>query len=400
LIESRTGSEIEAVLRDRMGRECLLTPSGRVALWLALRTWMSPGDRLLMSPCTDDVVLFVAMAAGLRPVMAPLSACDGNIEPSAIPEATWSRVQGVLTTNLYGIPDRVVELRARCDRHRLTLIEDAAHAIETEVDGRPVGTFGTASVVSLSKHVAAGGGGALVFADAGPRPELERLLAAVVAPRTAGRRTADVLLPAAERLVRALHLFRPARRVWRALGLVERAGGNRMPLRPPLLREAVAGTPDLVRFDPWVRFDLHGYRMALTRSQLAGILVRLRRLDRDRARRVEGVLRLRDLPSASPAVRGEAARPLLRVPLLVEDRDAVQAELRRRLITTTFVFDPPLDDYATAEFVEPSSSRGAARWWARHVLPVDPLDAGRVLRTLGAMRTPLRPAQTPAGPGR
>jgi dTDP-4-amino-4,6-dideoxygalactose transaminase len=398
-MESGLRLEIEAVLRDRMGRECLLTPSGRVALWLALRTWLSPGARLLLSPCTDDVVLFVVLAAGLRPVMAPLSPCDGNIDPFAIPEATWKRVDGVLTTNLYGMPDRVVELRARCERDGLVLIEDVAHAIETEVGGRPIGAFGAAAAVSLSKHVAAPGGGALVFADAGRRPDLERLLGEVTTPRTPGRRAADVLSPAAERLVRALGLFRPARWAWRSLGLVERAEGNRMPLRAPLLREAVAHAPDLVRFDPWVRFDLHGYRMALTGPQLSGILARLRRLDGDRARRVEGVLRLRELPGTAAPAREGPPRPLLRVPLLVEDRDGVQAELRRRLVTTTHVFDPPLDDYATAEFVDPSSSPEAARWWGSHVLPVDPLDAGRVLRALGGMGTPPRPARPPSGTG-
>src|SRR5207249_9095197 len=77
--------EIEARFREMTGRECLFVPSGRVALWLALRCWLRPGDRLLMSPVTDDVVFFTVLAAGLRPVMAPVSACDGNIDPGAVP---------------------------------------------------------------------------------------------------------------------------------------------------------------------------------------------------------------------------------------------------------------------------------------------------------------------------
>jgi DegT/DnrJ/EryC1/StrS aminotransferase family len=63
------------------------------------------------------------------------------------------------TTNLYGLSDRVAELRARCDRLGIPLIEDAAHAIQTEVDGRPIGSFGAAAAFSLSKHARAGGGG-------------------------------------------------------------------------------------------------------------------------------------------------------------------------------------------------------------------------------------------------
>jgi hypothetical protein len=60
-----------------------------------------------MSPVNDDVILFVVLAAGLRPMMAPVSADDGNIDPAAVPDATWSTLDGVLTTNLYGLPDRV-----------------------------------------------------------------------------------------------------------------------------------------------------------------------------------------------------------------------------------------------------------------------------------------------------
>ena len=63
---------------------------------------------------------------GIRPVMAPVSANSGTIDPAAVPDATWSSLCGVLTTNLYGLPDRVAELRARCDRLGIPLIEDAA----------------------------------------------------------------------------------------------------------------------------------------------------------------------------------------------------------------------------------------------------------------------------------
>jgi DegT/DnrJ/EryC1/StrS aminotransferase family protein len=385
--------QIEGIIGDRTGRECLMTPSGRVALWIALRHWLSPGNRILMSPFTDDVVFFVVLAAGLRPVMAPLSTTDGNIDIESVSGRTWSSVQGVLTTNLYGLPDRVVELRSLSQQLGIPMIEDAAHAIETEVDGQAIGTFGTAAVFSLSKHVAATGGGALVFTDPASRMELERLRNEVTTRRTVCRQAFDILNPFAERMVRAMHLVRPARVIARSLGLVERAGGNRMPLREPLLREAIALAPDLVRFHPWIRYDLHPYRMVHRRYLLRQMMTRLSRLDQDRARRVEGMSRLRELPLVAPAALEGPPRALLRVPLLVENRDAVQRELRRRLIGTPYVFDPPLDDYAGPEFADASTNPHAARWWAHHVLPVDPLAASRVLDVLTAVKTELRPAR-------
>jgi hypothetical protein len=71
---------------------------------------------------------------------------------------------------------------------------------------------------------------------------------------------------------------------------------------------------------------------------------------------------------------------LFRVPLLVEDRGAMIARLERRILSIGYIYDPPLDDYAGPEFAEPSPAPDVARWWASRVLPIDPLEADRVLR--------------------
>ena len=91
-------------------------------------------------------------AAGLRPVMALVSTHDGNMRIDAIDHATWSIISAVLTGNTYGLPDRVGELSATCGRFQIPLIEDAAHALETDIDGCPIGSFGAVSAFSLSKH--------------------------------------------------------------------------------------------------------------------------------------------------------------------------------------------------------------------------------------------------------
>jgi hypothetical protein len=391
---SRLEAEIARYMATRLGRPCLLTPSGRFAVYLALRTWLKAGDRVLMSPLTDDVILFIVLAAGLVPVMAPVSPEDGNIAPEAVPEHVWRSVAAVLTTNLYGLPDRMRDLRTRCDRHGVLLVEDVAHGIEIEVEGQPLGTFGAVSAFSLSKHVAVGGG-ILAFTDGTRLVELEARRRAAMVPTSPRQRLAGVLREPSRRMVRALRMRRTAHRVIRWLGLAERSG-DRMALRSPLLREAVAtgvaGGQALDRFDPWTRVDLHRYRMALSVRDLRRVLSRLGRLDEDRLRRIEGTKRLRDLDAIAPAARRGPAQPLFRVPLLLANRDEVRAELGRRGISSWYVYDPPLDDYAGPEFVEPSCSPGVARWWARHALPLDPLDADRILEACRAGHLRLEPA--------
>src|SRR3954454_11059569 len=110
-------AEIEAALRERTGRDCLYVTSARLGLYVVFVTALSPGGRVLMSPLTDDVVLFTVLAAGLRPVIAPVSSDDGNIAPELVSTETWASVDAVLTPNLFGLPDRVRELRSLCDRH-------------------------------------------------------------------------------------------------------------------------------------------------------------------------------------------------------------------------------------------------------------------------------------------
>ena len=164
---------IEDFFARRYGRQAMYLPSGRLALYLAFREWLRPGDRVLMSPVNDDVVFFTVLAAGLVPVLGPVDPGTGNIDPAAIDPATWSGLQAVLTTNLYGIPDRMDLLEERCQRHSLLLVEDAAHAIDTHFDGRRIGEFGRVAAYSLTKHVG-GVGGVLTFTEPGRRQALAR----------------------------------------------------------------------------------------------------------------------------------------------------------------------------------------------------------------------------------
>ncbi|WP_398859191.1 DegT/DnrJ/EryC1/StrS family aminotransferase [Streptomyces chengmaiensis] len=415
-------ARLEALMRRRLGRECLYTPSCRLGLYVALRHWCPPGGRVLMSPVNDDVIFFVVLAAGLRPVQAPLRASDGSIDPSAVPEHVWRSLSAVLTTNLYGNPDPVPQLRTRCDRLGIPLLEDAAHAIGSTAAGRPVGTFGEASVFSLSKHTGAKTGGFLAFADPQLRDELARARDALLAPERLASELSYGLRPYAEAGARGLRLVRAARAAMRLLGLQERAG-IRMDLRPAELRDALEAAPSLGDFDSWIRVDMHDYRLRAGRVRRRRTERLLSRLDTTLDRHRAGTRTLLATRWAAPRVSGSgdgagagdagaadgtgvrgaaveegpgigSEQPLFRVPLLVEDRDEAIAALDRRRITVGYLYDPPLDAYAGGQFTDPSPAPEPAEWFARHALPVDPLHAEQVISVLTAIDA--RPAKPPA----
>ena len=379
-------------MEARVGRECVFMPSGRFAIHLAFQLLLSPGDRILMSPLEDDTVFFGALAAGLRPVMAPVSTHDGNIRIDAIDDATWSTISAVLTGNTYGLPDRVVELSATCGRLAIPLIEDVAHALETDLDGRPIGSFGAVSAFSLSKHFA-GRGGVLALDGQVSRKDVVRLRDRFMLPRPIGKGAVGAVRSAVRARLETLHLTQGLDRA-RRLRHPPRPTPWRVPLRAPQLEHARSGG-DLDQFDAWMETAYPDYRMRQRSSQLRWTLRRLRDLGRDREERIAGVLRLRALDAVAPAAREGDLLPLLRVPLLIEDRDAVALELRRRGINVFFVYAPPLDDYSGPEFCELSRRPEAGRWWATHVLPVDPHDAERVLDLVGTNQIRLIPAAPP-----
>uniref|UniRef100_A0AAU1LS93 DegT/DnrJ/EryC1/StrS family aminotransferase n=1 Tax=Streptomyces sp. NBC_00148 TaxID=2903626 RepID=A0AAU1LS93_9ACTN len=367
----------------RLGRECLYVPSCRFGLYLALRHWCAPGGRILMSPVNDDVILFVVLAAGLRPVQAPLSPADGSIDVDAVPDSVWAGLSAVLTTNLYGNPDRARRLRERCDRLGVPLIEDAAHAIGSSTDGKPVGSYGEAAVFSLSKHVGAKAGGFLAVADPALRAPLEQARDALLDPARLTAELTYAVRPYAEAAVRGLRLAPAARWALRLLGLQER-DGIRMPLRPAELREALTAAPSLADFHSWVRVDLHDYRIAPGRLRMRRVRRLLAGLDERLDAHRAGTERLLRTRWAPPATAGAPVQPLFRVPLLVADRDAAVAALARHRITVGYLYDPPLDTYAGTPFTDPSPSPAGAAWFARHALPVDPLRAGRVIEVLAS----------------
>lgn len=389
--EGSSARAIEEFFRSRYGRDALYLPSGRAALYLAFREWLRPGDRLLMSPVNDDVVFFVVLAAGLVPVLGPVDPRTGNLDAAAIDDATWSRLRAVLTTNLYGIPDRMDLLEERCRRHHLVLLEDAAHAIDSRCDGRRIGQFGVAAAYSLHKHLDVVGG-VLTFADTGRRESLARHAAKEIRHRP---------LPVA--------IAHRARLLLRTLGTATQPGrwlvrfrnrivprppersGYRMPYEMTAVRQAQEARGGLDRFDRWVRVDNHMYRTWPLRSTQRVALQRLEAFEENRRLRIAGAQRLLESGLAPAGLEIPSDTALFRVPLFVREREHVRAQFAQRGLALDYIYHPPLDVYAPG-LTERLASSGNAAHWSRDVLPVDPLLADRFLEVLGASPELCQPA--------
>jgi perosamine synthetase len=77
---------------------------------------------------------------------------------------TNKRIKACLPMHTFGFPCRIIEICKICDTFGIPVIEDAAEALGSELNGKKLGTFGTMGVFSFNgnKIITAGGGGALV----------------------------------------------------------------------------------------------------------------------------------------------------------------------------------------------------------------------------------------------
>ncbi len=138
---------------------------------------VAPGDEIITTPMTFISTPNAAIFHGATPVFADVDPKTGLLDPAAVEAAISPRTKAVIAVHLYGQLADMKRLRAICDRHRLALIEDAAHAIEAENDGVRVADVGDFTIFSFyaTKTMTSGDGGAIAVRDAKLAERLRRL---------------------------------------------------------------------------------------------------------------------------------------------------------------------------------------------------------------------------------
>jgi dTDP-4-amino-4,6-dideoxygalactose transaminase len=169
----------EQALADYVGSpECRCLSSCTAALILSLQVLgIGPGDEVLVPAMTFVASANAVEHAGATPVLVDSVPGTGLIDLDAAERAITPRTKAIMPVHLAGRPvdiDRLAELR---DRHGVTVIEDAAHAIGAEWHGRRIGSHGNLAAFSfyVTKNITTIEGGALATDDPEIAAEVERL---------------------------------------------------------------------------------------------------------------------------------------------------------------------------------------------------------------------------------
>jgi len=164
-----TGANIEKFERtvaDRIGKKYAAAfNSGTSALHAILLAYrIKKGDEVIVPSfsfiATANSVLFV----GAKPVFADVETKTYGLDPEDVKEKITSRTKAIMPIHCGGLPSRINELKEIAEDHKLLLLEDAAESLGAKVNGKPVGSFGDASMLSFcgNKVITTGEGGMIV----------------------------------------------------------------------------------------------------------------------------------------------------------------------------------------------------------------------------------------------
>ncbi|NLD95293.1 MAG: DegT/DnrJ/EryC1/StrS family aminotransferase [Fibrobacter sp.] len=131
-------------------KHCLAVSSCTAALHLSmLAAGIGPGDEVIVPSMTFCASANAVIHTGARPVFADCTLNDMVIDPQDIKRKITSRTRAILPVHFHGRPVYVDEIREIAEKYNLFIIDDAAHAIETEYKGRKIGQFADCTCFSF-----------------------------------------------------------------------------------------------------------------------------------------------------------------------------------------------------------------------------------------------------------
>jgi dTDP-4-amino-4,6-dideoxygalactose transaminase len=127
------------------------------------------GDEVITTDFTFSATAMSVIHIGATPVLADIDPLTLNIDCGKIEDLITSRTKAIIPVHYAGLSCDMDAINDIARRHKLKVIEDAAHALPTTWNGRMIGNATSdASVFSFyaTKTITTGEGGMITFRDA------------------------------------------------------------------------------------------------------------------------------------------------------------------------------------------------------------------------------------------
>jgi len=149
-------------------RFAVALPSCTSAIHLALAaSGVGAGDEVVIPDLTWIASAAPVSYVGASPIFADADPKTWCVTAQSVERRLTPRTKAIIAVGLYGSMPPLPDLRRLADERDLLLVEDAAEALGSTLQGRPAGSFGHVGVFSFhgSKTLTTGEGGMLVTDD-------------------------------------------------------------------------------------------------------------------------------------------------------------------------------------------------------------------------------------------
>jgi len=160
--------EFEAALCQYTGAKyAVAVSSGTAALHIAcLAAGIKKDDEVITSPITFVASANCILYCGAKPVFADIQKDTVNIDPRQIEKKVNKNTKAVIPVHFAGYPCDLDKIRNIARKHKLIIIEDAAHALGAEYKGSKIGSCKFSDMAIFSFHpvksITTGEGGAVL----------------------------------------------------------------------------------------------------------------------------------------------------------------------------------------------------------------------------------------------
>ncbi len=122
---------------------------------------IGPGDEVITTALTFAATANVVEHVGAKLVLADIDSETLTINPELVERAVTPQTRAIIPVHFGGHACRMDELQAIAEKHKLAIVEDAAHAVGTRYEGRNAGTLGQLGAFSFyaNKNLTTGEGG-------------------------------------------------------------------------------------------------------------------------------------------------------------------------------------------------------------------------------------------------
>lgn len=149
-------------------RHAFSLAAGRMALYRILEALdIGPGDEVILPAFTCVVVPNAIIYRGATPVYIDIERDSFNIDPRLIEAKLGPRTKAIIAQHTFGLVCDIDPIIKIARPRRIAVIEDAAHALGAEIDGRRVGNLADAAYFSTdhSKVISTSTGGMITTSD-------------------------------------------------------------------------------------------------------------------------------------------------------------------------------------------------------------------------------------------